>query len=74
MVSTRLLIKSQTIKLLQCNKNPPSHLHNHKLHGDMSGLEECHVENDWLIVYEQCNKELVLTFVRTGSHSDVFGK
>ena len=63
----------ETIKLLQYNKTLPLHLRNHKLQGDLSGLEECHVANDWLLVYKRCDKELVLSLVHTGSHSDIFG-
>ena len=44
----------------------------HPLHGDYEGCLECHVEPDWLLVY-QIDKEISeLYFVRTGTHSDLF--
>ena len=33
---------------------------------------ECHIEPDWLLVYQVFDKELILLLVETGSHSDIF--
>lgn len=33
---------------------------------------ECHIEPDWLLVYQYINNELVLVLVTTGSHSELF--
>ena len=33
---------------------------------------ECHIESDWLLVYQIKNEELILVLVETGSHSDLF--
>jgi mRNA interferase YafQ len=44
---------------------------NHPLTGDWSGCWECHVEPDWLLVYDVTENELEL--IRLGSHSDLFG-
>ncbi len=33
---------------------------------------ECHIESDWLLVYQYQNEELVLLLVTTGSHSEIF--
>ena len=43
----------------------------HKWRGDYVGTRECHVEPDWLLIYEESEDELIL--VRTGTHSDLFG-
>ena len=42
----------------------------HVLVGQYRGTRECHMEPDWLLVYERAEGEIVL--VRTGSHSDLF--
>lgn len=42
----------------------------HILSGQYKGTRECHIEPDWLLIYELTDSELVL--VRTGSHSDLF--
>lgn len=44
----------------------------HPLLGGYSGARECHVEPDWLLIYERTESELVL--IRTGTHSDLFGR
>lgn len=43
----------------------------HVLVGQYKGTRECHLEPDWLLVYELAENEIVL--IRTGSHSDLFG-
>lgn len=43
----------------------------HVLVGQYKGTRECHLEPDWLLIYELAESEIVL--IRTGSHSDLFG-
>lgn len=33
---------------------------------------ECHIEPDWLLIYQYNNNELILLLVNTGSHSNLF--
>ena len=33
---------------------------------------ECHIEPDWLLVYQYIDNELILILVTTGSHSELF--
>ena len=42
----------------------------HVLVGQYRGTRECHIEPDWLLIYELAETEIVL--IRTGSHSDLF--
>ena len=42
----------------------------HKLSGEYSGFWECHIEPDWLLIYNCTEDELLLR--RTGTHSDLF--
>jgi mRNA interferase YafQ len=44
----------------------------HKLIGNYKGQRECHIEPDWLLIYYI--QEDTITFVRTGTHSDLFKK
>jgi mRNA interferase YafQ len=48
----------------------------HNLTGNLSGLRECHVMPDWLLIYskEDQNELHVLNLIRTGTHSDLFKK
>lgn len=44
----------------------------HNLGGDYAGCRECHVEPDWLLIYEIMDKVLVLMLYRVGTHSELF--
>ena len=44
----------------------------HKLIGNYNGLWECHIEPDWVLVFDIDNNAIILE--RTGSHSDIFNK
>ena len=44
----------------------------HGLTGNWAGYQECHILPDWLLIYRVSGEELYL--VRTGTHSDLFGK
>ena len=48
---------------------PPS-FRLHKLKGEYSGCWECHIEADWLLVWEVRQDHILL--IRTGSHADLF--
>ena len=50
---------------------PPKN-RDHPLIGDYAGCRECHITNDWLLIYEIDGDELFLYLTRTGSHSDLF--
>jgi mRNA interferase YafQ len=44
----------------------------HALIGNWKGYRECHIEPNWLLIYRIADDELEL--VRTGSHSELFGR
>lgn len=45
----------------------------HALSGDLAGLRDCHIENDWVLLYFYSNSgDLILTLTDTGTHSDLF--
>ena len=43
----------------------------HKLSGDYAGCWECHIEPNWLLVWEQDDFKLTLLFLHTRTHSDL---
>jgi mRNA interferase YafQ len=45
---------------------------NHQLNGKWKDALECHIQGDWVIVYEIDPAARTVTFQRTGSHSDLF--
>lgn len=44
----------------------------HSLSGNYNNCRECHIEPDWLLIYEIIDDVLVLLLNRTGSHSELF--
>ena len=52
----------------------PSAYHPHKLSGNYAGAWECHIQPDWLLIWEQNDDELTLLLIATGSHADLFSK
>ena len=62
----------QVIELLAEQKPLPGTFRDHDLTGNYKGCRECHIQPDWLLVYEVNNDELILYLIRTGSHSDLF--
>lgn len=63
-----------TIRMLANQQPLPQKLCDHALTGNFRGFRECHIEPDWLLVYGVQKNVLVLTLVRTGTHSDLFGE
>ena len=50
----------------------PPERHNHPLHGNWDGTLECHIQGDWLLIYEIDPAARKVIFHRTGTHSDLF--
>jgi mRNA interferase YafQ len=60
------------IALLRTTGMLPAQYRPHKLSGDKNGQWECHIEPDWLMIWNQNDTELTLLFLQTGTHSDLF--
>ena len=43
----------------------------HKLKGEYKGRRDCHIEDDWVLIYKLGDGDTVV-FERTGTHSDLF--
>ena len=50
----------------------PAQYRPHKLSGNLQGQWECHIQPDWLMTWLQNDTELILLFLQTGTHSDLF--
>lgn len=61
------------IKILSQTGTLPAEYKPHQLKGDHKGQWECHIEPNWLMTWEQDDYELILLFLQTGTHSDLFG-
>lgn len=62
------------IRALSRSETLPQKYRDHALTGNWNGHRECHVLPDLLLIYRLDGDVLVLTLVRTGTHSGLFGK
>jgi len=65
---------TKAMDLLADNGSLPDEYYPHRLKGDRKGQWECHIQPDWLMVWEQNDNLLTLLFIETGTHSDLFKK
>ena len=68
--------KLEELLVLLCNEQTlPESYRDHNLVNSRNykDMRECHIEPDWLLVYQIVNDTLILKLIRTGTHSDLFG-
>lgn len=58
------------VGIILSGKSLPAKNKNHKLIGNFEGFWDCHIEPDWILIYELTNEHV--TLIRTGTHSDLF--
>jgi mRNA interferase YafQ len=49
----------------------PIRYRDHALTGNWIGHRDCHIQPDWVLIYQITDDTLILE--RTGTHSDLFG-
>jgi mRNA interferase YafQ len=62
------------LELLASRKPMPAKYCDHQLSGSLNDFRECHIEGDWLLLYQIFKDELILSASGTGTHSDIFGE
>lgn len=58
---------------LACEEVLETKYRDHPLTGNFQGHRECHLAPDWLLIYKIDKGALILTMIRTGSHSELLG-
>ncbi len=58
------------IKLLESCKRLPGKNKDHNLTDNYVSCRECHIQSDWLLIYQLFDNDIIL--IRTGTHSDLF--
>jgi mRNA interferase YafQ len=59
------------IEMLSRGEPLSSKYRNHALKGERKGQMDCHIQDDWVLIYEIAEERLVLILLETGSHSDL---
>lgn len=67
-----LKLLKNVIDTLADGKKLEAKYKDHFLQGNCSFFKECHIKPDWLLIYRIDNNMLILTLLRTGTHSDLF--
>lgn len=67
-----LSLLQEVLDLLRLNGELLSRFSPHKLSGKYHNCWECHIQPDWLLVWQRNNTELVLILLDTGTHADIF--
>ncbi len=62
------------LSLLASGNGLPVEYRDHQLSGRLSDFRECHIEPDWLLMYQIFDDVLIITATGTGTHSDLFGE
>jgi mRNA interferase YafQ len=58
------------VKVIAEGRKLPSECHDHSLGGKYKNMRDCHIEPDWILIYEIEDGEIIL--YRTGSHPQLF--
>ena len=67
-----LNLLKEVVDILSNTGTLPPEYKMHPLSGKFNNRMECHIQSDWLLVWIQNEKELLLIFTDTGTHSDLF--
>ena len=59
------------VRMLALGEQLSTKYRDHALSGNLTGLRDCHIENDWVLLYYYQDNILVLTLADTGTHSDL---
>jgi len=60
------------IEKLANGETLPAVYQDHPLRGDRRGYRDCHIQNDWVLIYKIDKSILTLILAATGTHADVF--
>ena len=70
--SNNFIVFKQILRKIIAGESLDKQYKAHKLSGTYSGLWECHIKSDWLLIYNIDDLKNEITFIRTGTHSDLF--
>ena len=59
------------IRILASRQELPPACHDHPLKNDWADFRDCHIEPDWVLIYQIKEDMLTLVLARTGSHSEL---
>lgn len=70
---SKIEVLKQVLRHLKDNGSVPAEYLPHRLTGNFKGYMECHIEDDFLLIWIDENTNTI-KLVRLGSHHELFGK
>jgi len=67
-----ITLLKEVISILESTGTLPQKYQPQPLKGKFQGKMECHILPDWLLIWQQDDKGLILLFTNTGTHADLF--
>ena len=64
----------EAVRLLMEEGRLPDSYCPHLLRKEYAGYWECHIEDDWLLIWKQNDRKLTLILTNLGSHEELFHK
>ncbi|MCM1541435.1 MAG: type II toxin-antitoxin system YafQ family toxin [Blautia sp.] len=61
------------LSMLSSGHPLPKQYRDHQLTGNLRDFRECHIEPDWLLIYQIFEDTLILSATATGTHADLLG-
>jgi mRNA interferase YafQ len=59
------------VGLIARGRTLPAKYNDHALKGNRIGFRDCHIKDDWVLIYRIDKGELVLLLFETGTHADL---
>ena len=67
-----VLLLKEVVEVLRKGETLPAKYRAHRLSGKYANCWECHIQPDWLLLWEINDCELLLILLDTGSYADIF--
>lgn len=67
-----LSLLKEVVEILRQGDALPERYKAHRLSGKFARCWECHIQPDWLLLWEIYDRELRLILLDTGTHADIF--
>ena len=64
----------EVVEILLRDGEVPESYNPHLLHKEYAGHWECHIDDDWLLVWKKNEQKVTLLLTNTGSHDELFSK
>lgn len=66
-----MALLSDVVTLISQGATLPARYQDHPLKGKFRGYRDCHIKDDWILLYKIEENVLKLTLIQTGTHSDI---